>query len=175
MLGHVGDVGDTGGTCWTRAGCGTFLARLRREEDDMQKPSAKAIKVLVLGLSLAAALAAAGCYVRAAAGPGYYDADLEVEGPPPPAQNEVVVETPGPDFVWIGGYWDWDPGVRHYAWHAGRWERPPEREAHWVAPRYQFRGGKHYYARGHWDRRGGNRDRRDRDHRDRDRDQRDRD
>ena len=52
---------------------------------------------------------------------------------PPPARVEVISRAPGPDFIWIGGYWrradtrwDWVPG--HYVrreggrkWVAGHW------------------------------------------------------
>ena len=48
----------------------------------MQKPSTHWREVFLLGLVLAIGLFAAGCYVRAVAGPGY--ADFEVDGPPPP-------------------------------------------------------------------------------------------
>jgi len=117
----------------------------------MQKTSThKVVEVALLVLALAVGLATLGCYV-AAAGPGY-GAEVEVNGPPPPVQEDVVVASPGPDYVWIGGYWDWDVGARNFVWRAGRWERPPHREAHWIAGRYEFRNGHHYFHRGHWDR-----------------------
>jgi len=117
----------------------------------MHKTATNGIKLTLLILGLAFGLATLGCYVRAV-GPGYGgEAELEVEGPPPPPQEEVVVAAPGPDFVWIGGFWDWDVGVRHFVWHAGRWERPPHAEAHWVGPRYEMRNGHHYFHRGHWE------------------------
>ena len=126
--------------------------------------STNTLKISMLILGCAVGLAALGCYVSAAVpvGPVGYGAEFEVEGPPPPLQEEVVVTAPGPDFVWIGGYWDWDVGVRHYVWRSGRWDHPPHPEAHWIAPHYEFRGGHHYYHPGHWDRH--DRDRRDRDH-----------
>lgn len=107
-------------------------------------------KITMLVLTLAVGLAAFGCYVRAA-GPGY-GAEVEVDGAPPAVQEEAVVASPGPGYVWIGGNWDWDVGVRHWAWSSGRWERPPHPEAHWIAGRYEARGGRHYYHAGHWDR-----------------------
>jgi hypothetical protein len=118
------------------------------------------LKAVMSILCLAVGLAAVGCYVRAVA-PGY-GAEFEVEGPPPAIQEEAVVASPGPDYVWVGGYWDWDVGVRHWAWRSGRWERPPHPEAHWSAGHYELRGGHHYYHPGHWDR--GEHHDRDRDH-----------
>jgi len=127
--------------------------------------STNILKISMLILGCAVGLAALGCYVSAAVPVGY-SAEFEVEGPPPPPQEEVVVTAPGPDYIWIGGFWDWDVGVRHYVWRAGRWDRPPHAEAHWIAPHYEFRSGHHYFHRGHWDR-GERRDRDDRHDRDR--------
>ena len=118
----------------------------------MHKTATNKVEISLLILALAVGLATLGCYVRAA-GPGYaVEGEYEVEGPPPAVQEEVVLASPGPDYVWIGGYYDWDLGVRHFVWRPGRWERPPHAEAHWVAPRYEERNGRHYYHRGHWDR-----------------------
>jgi hypothetical protein len=69
-------------------------------------------------------------------GPGYYA--------PPPPPVVVVPPSPGPDYVWIDGYW----------------VRRPYR-SYWVAPRYE----PHRYHGGYW-RRDFDRDRdRDRDRR----------
>jgi len=87
-------------------------------------------------------------------------------GPPPsPRVVRVMPASPGPDFVWIGGYWY--PNGHHYKWHEGYWTRPPYGGAHWVEPRHD---GQQYFA-GYWD---GDRGRLEHDHRwdhDGDRDQ----
>lgn len=41
---------------------------------------------------------------------------------PPPARVEVITARPGPDFVWIRGYWTWSGS--DYEWVDGRWDRP---------------------------------------------------
>src|SRR5262245_17876735 len=41
---------------------------------------------------------------------------------PPAMQIEVVAVSPGPDFVWVPGWWNYD---RTYVWVAGSWQRPP--------------------------------------------------
>src|SRR5580692_3876395 len=94
-------------------------------------------------------------------------------GPPPrPRVVRVVPVRPGPEFVWVEGYWY--PSGRHYKWHDGYWTRPPYEGARWVAPHHD---GQQYFEgywdgdRGHvqhdhrWDRDRGNRDY-DRYHRD---------
>jgi hypothetical protein len=86
-------------------------------------------------------------------------------GQPPPPREYVVAPPPGPEFVWVEGYWY--PQGKHYRWHDGYWTRPPYQGASWVEPYYD-RGT--YFA-GYWD---GPSGRFDHDHRwDRDRDRRD--
>ena len=74
-------------------------------------------------------------------------------GAPPPPRHEVVVERdrPGPDYVWMGGYWDGAPG--HYVWVNGHWDRPPHGHEHgvWVAPHYERDHDGHYVrVEGRW-------------------------
>jgi len=76
--------------------------------------------------------------------------NISVDAPPPPPQPEVIVGVrPGPDFVWIGGYWDGTPG--HYVWVAGHWDRPPHGHADWIAPHWDWdRDGHYHMTRGEW-------------------------
>jgi len=71
----------------------------------------------------------------------------------------VLPPSPGPDYVWIDGYWY--PVGNHWRWHQGYWTRAPYEGAHWAAPRYengQFFNGYWEGERGHlehnhnWDR-----------------------
>ncbi len=101
---------------------------------------------MVVGLGLG--LLTAGCYASAEVGPG--DDYVEVGGPPPPLQADVEIASPGPDYVWVGGRWDWAPDRHDYVWTKGSWEHPPHSGAHWVAPRYEKRGERHVYHPGHW-------------------------
>ena len=67
---------------------------------------------------------------------------------PPPLRSEVIVATPGPDYVWVPGYWGW--GGSAYAWTAGTWTRPPHAHASWVTPRW-YHGTRGWYSvAGHW-------------------------
>lgn len=71
-------------------------------------------------------------------------------GAPPPAPRAYrVPPQPGPDYVWVEGYWY--PANGQYRWHNGYWTRPPYEDAYWVAPYYQ---GNQYYT-GHWEGRRG--------------------
>ncbi len=76
------------------------------------------------------------------------DETTYVESEPPPPQTEVVVASPGPDFVWVGGYWGFNAGRRE--WVRGTWQRPPHPHATWVAPRWEHHGRGYVFVRGTW-------------------------
>jgi WXXGXW repeat (2 copies) len=87
---------------------------------------------------------------------------IRIGAPPPPRVVRVRPVSPGPDYLWVDGYWY--PAGGHYRWHTGYWTRPPYEGAHWVAPHHD---GQQYFA-GYWD---GPRGRFEHDHRwDRDHD-----
>ncbi len=70
------------------------------------------------------------------------------QAPPPPPVEEVVAPRPGPDYVWIGGFYSYERG-RH-VWHAAHWERPPHGHAVWVEPRWEHREGRYVFTPGFW-------------------------
>ena len=78
-------------------------------------------------------------------------ASTVVTAPAPPAPREervVVVERPGPSFVWIGGEWVWRG---NWVWLGGHWGYPPRPRADWV-PGGWVRSGPNQMRRvpGHW-------------------------
>jgi hypothetical protein len=70
---------------------------------------------------------------------------IRIGAPPPPRVLRVRPVSPGPDFVWVDGYWY--PVAGHYRWHAGYWTRPPYVGARWVVPHHD---GERFFA-GYWD------------------------
>jgi outer membrane lipoprotein SlyB len=44
------------------------------------------------------------------------------QAPPPPPTETIVVASPGPGYVWIGGEWVWNGG---WFWRAGYWSYHP--------------------------------------------------
>lgn len=70
---------------------------------------------------------------------------IVIGAPPAPRVVAVVPARPGPEFVWVEGYWY--PVGHHYKWHSGYWTRPPYEGARWVAPHHD---GERYFA-GYWD------------------------
>jgi len=106
-------------------------------------------------VTLAVPLLAAGCAdrertVTETTTTSAYNAgpQVVVDEPPPPPRVEAATESPGPDYVWIGGGWVWQG---HWHWDQGHWEQPPHTGAVWVPGRYVERDGKYYYDRGHWE------------------------
>ena len=85
-------------------------------------------------------VAPAGYYAQPAPGP-------EVAVEPPPPQYEVVPVSPGPAYVWIGGYWAWQYG-RH-VWIGGRWAVPPGGHV-WVPGVWRPYGRSWRWHDGYW-------------------------
>jgi WXXGXW repeat (2 copies) len=67
--------------------------------------------------------------------------------PPPPIVEQVVV-SPGPEYVWIAGYWRWRFG--HWEWVRGHWDLPPRRGAIWVGGAWERHGGRVIWVDGYW-------------------------
>lgn len=70
-----------------------------------------------------------------------------VEQQPPADLTEEIVESPGPDYIWLRGHWRYDNG---WVWARGRWERRPHAEAVWE-PGYWGHKHHHYvWVGGYW-------------------------
>jgi len=67
--------------------------------------------------------------------------------PPPPPAVEPVVVAPGPDYIWVGGEWEWS---NRWVWRSGYWGRPPYVHSVWVRASYWHDGRGWHYYRGHW-------------------------
>lgn len=76
---------------------------------------------------------------------GQISIGIMIGPPPPPRVVYVRPAAPGPEFVWVEGYWY--PSGKHYRWHDGYWSRPAYAGAYWIGPRYD--GGRFY--EGHWE------------------------
>ena len=62
---------------------------------------------------------------------------------PPPSYASNIPPCPGPDYVWVDGYWSQDYGRN--TWVAGYWNRQPFNNDYQVAPRFdnRFNDGDH--------------------------------
>jgi hypothetical protein len=73
--------------------------------------------------------------------------EVHVRVAPPVPRVEVVAVSPGPAWVWVPGYWNWNG--RAYVWIGGRYVDADPGFV-WVAPRYVHRGPRVVYVRGYW-------------------------
>jgi uncharacterized membrane protein len=95
---------------------------------------------------LAAVVAAASLLAAGSA-----SANVYIRIAPPAPRHEVIIERdrPGPDHVWVPGYWNWNG--TEYVWAGGRWDLPPRPHAHWVPGHYRHhRRHGYYWIPGHW-------------------------
>jgi len=68
-------------------------------------------------------------------------------GPPlPPA--EVIAVQPGPEYLWVPGYYDYAGGS--YVWVSGRWAVPPHGYHAWVPARWVHEDKGWRFEKGHW-------------------------
>jgi len=80
----------------------------------------------------------------------YYDAGgnrfTAEETPPPPRPEADIDPAPGPEYVWIGGYWARQGPV--WRWVDGRWVMRPGAE--WVPEHWECRPGGAVRVSGFW-------------------------
>ncbi len=72
-----------------------------------------------------------------------------VEQTPPAPQVEVLPVAPGPDYVWMGGYWSLGAGGG-WVWVGGHYGLRPRPYAVWVGGHWARRGRGYVWAAGHW-------------------------
>jgi hypothetical protein len=69
-------------------------------------------------------------------------------GPPPPPRHEFVPVAPGPGYVWVPGFHQYDG--RAYAWVPGHYVLPPRPHARWVPGHWVEHRGGYVWREGHW-------------------------
>jgi hypothetical protein len=75
-------------------------------------------------------------------------AEVVVRVAPPAAVVETRPVSPGPNYIWVGGYQKWDGNA--YVWVPGSWVVPPHPGARWVAHRWVRRHGGWVFVEGRW-------------------------
>jgi len=79
----------------------------------------------------------------APAGPGV------AEQPPPPVQVEVVPVAPGPEYVWMPGYWSMGVGGS-WVWIGGHYGMRPRLHAVWEGGHWGRHGRGYVWIGGRW-------------------------
>src|SRR5215510_3382510 len=85
---------------WSLSKTGTGVAPGKGEEREMSVPRSTVLAAAVFASALI--LFAPGCASEPPPDTVY------VADAPPPMQTEVVAVSPGPDFVWVPGYWNYN-------------------------------------------------------------------
>jgi hypothetical protein len=70
------------------------------------------------------------------------------EAPPSQPMDDERPEQPGPDYIWVTGYWWWTD--RTYMWVPGYWALPPRTSYVYVSGYWTYRGIRWIYVRGGW-------------------------
>src|SRR5687768_5640374 len=70
-----------------------------------------------------------------------------VSSPPPAAVVEYRTAWPGPNYIWIDGFWDW--GGYDWYWVSGHWSASRS-GYYYERPRYIVSNGRYVYHRGYW-------------------------
>ena len=71
---------------------------------------------------------------------------IVAEAPPPP-QVEAIPVAPGPEHVWVEGYWVWHG---RWVWETGRWVIRPHAGAVWERGHWMRHRRGWMWAPGHW-------------------------
>ena len=69
--------------------------------------------------------------------------------PPPPLPVYVQPPCPEEGYIWIPGYWAYDPADGYY-WVPGVWVIPPEMGYLWTPPYWGYVGGIYGWHPGYW-------------------------
>ncbi len=74
--------------------------------------------------------------------------DTVVQQAPPSPPTETIIASPGPDYYWCRGEWNWSGTA--WVWIPGRWVAPPHRGAIWVETYWVHGPHGWYRVSGHW-------------------------
>jgi hypothetical protein len=107
---------------------------------------------LLLALTFIAtpALASAQTFFDISFGSGGFGSGLFVNFAPPPLPYYNQPPCPGPNFIWMPGYWAWGEGG--YYWVPGTWTAAPESGLYWTPGYWAWNGDYDSYVwyPGYW-------------------------
>jgi WXXGXW repeat (2 copies) len=76
--------------------------------------------------------------------------DVSVEAAPPPLPYYEQPVIPAEGYIWVPGYWAWDPSATDYFWVPGTWVLPPQPELLWTPAYWGWDGGRYLFHPGYW-------------------------
>ena len=69
---------------------------------------------------------------------------------PQPAESEVIPPSPGPEFAWIKGHWEWNRTRDQWVWYSGSWQKFPAPNAVWQSGYWAQQGNQWNWVDSHW-------------------------
>ncbi len=81
--------------------------------------------------------------------PAYVSVGISVAFGPPALPIYAQPLCPGPGFIWIPGYWAWDPDIGYY-WVPGMWVVAPFVGALWTPGYWGWSDGVYVWYDGYW-------------------------
>jgi len=67
-----------------------------------------------------------------------------------PVVTETPPPSPGQDYVWIAGHWEWDTSGKRWVWQGGAWQKPPSAGAVWQTGYWSMNNGAWSWVASHW-------------------------
>lgn len=80
------------------------------------------------------------------------DIGFSVGFPPPPLPLYDQPPIPDYGYVWVPGYWAWDPGYGDYYWVPGDWVLPPDYGLLWTPAWWEWNERVFIFHPGYWGR-----------------------
>jgi hypothetical protein len=75
---------------------------------------------------------------------------LSVDLPPPPLPFYEQPIIPGPDYLWVPGYWAWSDDIDDYYWVPGTWVLAPAPGLLWTPAYWGWNNGVYVFYPGYW-------------------------
>jgi WXXGXW repeat (2 copies) len=73
---------------------------------------------------------------------------INIEPPPLPIYEQPPI--PGPDYLWVPGYWAWNEEIDDYYWVPGTWVLPPEPGLLWTPGYWAWNDDAYVFYDGYW-------------------------
>ena len=75
---------------------------------------------------------------------------ISVNFAPPPLPVYDQPPIPGPDFIWVPGYWAWSDDIGDYYWVPGTWIEAPEPGLLWTPAWWGWNDRAYVFHEGYW-------------------------